>query len=70
MATVIEGDARRRHWLHFDAKYSLEVTEVETLFNAAEETVAVSDDGEEEAAYDQEIARIDLFKMHTYRDGF
>jgi uncharacterized protein len=73
LATVIEGDARRRHWLHFDAKYRLEVAEVETLFNAAEKTVAASDEREEGTAYDQEIARIhkrdDLFKMHTYRDG-
>ncbi len=58
LATVVEGATTRRHWLHFDAKYRLEVAEVETLFKAAEETVAASDDGEEMTAYDQEIARI------------
>jgi hypothetical protein len=58
LVTVDEANARQRHWLHFDAKYRLEVTEVETLFTAAEETIAASDDGEEGTAYDQELARI------------
>ena len=73
LATVTEGDTTHRHWLHFDAKYRLEIAEVEALFAAAEDAIANPDDGDEGTAYDQEIARIhkrdDLFKMHTYRDG-
>ena len=73
LATVIEAETTRRHWLHFDAKYRLEASEVETLFVAAEDATAKQDGEEEGTAYDQEIARLhkqdDLFKMHTYRDG-
>ena len=73
LVTVVEGETTRRHWLHFDAEYHLEIEEVETLFAAADDTIATQDDEEEGTAYSREIARIhkqdDLFKMHTYRDG-
>jgi predicted component of viral defense system (DUF524 family) len=75
LVTVTEGETTHRHWLHFDAKYRLEIAEVEALFAAVEDkdTIATPDDGDEGTAYDQELARIhkrdDLFKMHTYRDG-
>jgi len=72
LATMNEGGATRRHWLHFDAKYRLEVAEVAALFSAAE-PAAVNQNEDEGTVYDHELARIhkqdDLFKMHTYRDG-
>lgn len=72
LATLNEDGVTRRHWLHFDAKYRLEMTEVEALFSVAE-PVPVDRDDDEGTAYDRELARIhkqdDLFKMHTYRDG-
>jgi uncharacterized protein len=71
LATMSEGGATRRHWLHFDAKYRLEMAEVEALFST--ESLPVDQDDDEGTPYDRELARIhkqdDLFKMHTYRDG-
>ena len=73
LVMVIAGPQTRRHWLHFDAKYRLEMTEAEAIF--ATEDPADFDAGidEEETEYDREITRLhkreDLFKMHTYRDG-
>jgi predicted component of viral defense system (DUF524 family) len=73
LVTVIEGEQTRRHWLHFDAKYRLEVSEVETLFAPVDPGDAEGGAEEEETEYDREITRLhkrdDLFKMHTYRDG-
>lgn len=72
LATMSEGGVTRRHWLHFDAKYRLEMAEVEALFSVPEAS-PVNEDDDEGTAYDRELARIhkqdDLFKMHTYRDG-
>jgi hypothetical protein len=71
LVTVIEGRQARRHWLHFDAKYRLEMTEVEAIF--ASDDSGEGGPEEEETEYDREITRLhrreDLFKMHTYRDG-
>lgn len=73
LLTVHDGGETRRHWLHFDAKYRLEIADVETLFKTAEQAAPEEEDEEEITAYDREIERIhkrdDLFKMHTYRDG-
>jgi uncharacterized protein len=73
LVTVTDGDSTRRHWLHFDAKYRLEMAEVENLFASSELPLPTSKDEEEAPFYDAEISRIhkqdDLFKMHTYRDG-
>jgi len=70
---VIEGGQRRRHWLHFDAKYRLETSEVAAIFASSDLTDADTGLEEEETEYDREITRLhkreDLFKMHTYRDG-
>ena len=72
LATVSEGKKTRRHWLHFDAKYRLEMTEVEALFSSTD-AIPIGEDVDDGTAYDRELARIhkqdDLFKMHTYRDG-
>jgi predicted component of viral defense system (DUF524 family) len=72
LATVIEGSSTRRHWLHFDAKYRLEMREVEAIFASDDRANGGEIEGEE-TEYDREIARLhkreDLFKMHTYRDG-
>lgn len=72
LVTVEDGATTRRHWLHFDAKYRMEVAEVESLFSSGEEGGADEPEGDG-SEYDQEISRIhkqdDLFKMHTYRDG-
>jgi predicted component of viral defense system (DUF524 family) len=73
LLTASEGDQKRRHWLHFDAKYRLENSEIEELFAAHDLPDSSLTDDEETTAYDREIARLhkrdDLFKMHTYRDG-
>jgi predicted component of viral defense system (DUF524 family) len=73
LVTVIDGGRPRRHWLHFDAKYRLELSEVEAIF-ASEDLPGAGGETEEEATeYDREITRLhkreDLFKMHTYRDA-
>ncbi len=73
LVSVSEGEMTRRHWLHFDAKYRLEMADVETLFSADDDPVSMPDEDADATAYDREISRIhkrdDLFKMHTYRDG-
>jgi predicted component of viral defense system (DUF524 family) len=58
------------HWLHFDAKYRLELKDLLPLLGAA----GPGDEIDEEVpVYEAEIRRVnrreDLFKMHTYRDG-
>lgn len=72
LLTLNEGAAKRRHWLHFDAKYRMEMAEAEALF-ATKDTLATSEEADDDTEYDREIARLhqrdDLFKMHTYRDG-
>ena len=72
LITVNEDGAKRRHWLHFDAKYRMEMADVAALF-APRESVGPADEASEDTEYDREIARFhkrdDLFKMHTYRDG-
>jgi predicted component of viral defense system (DUF524 family) len=72
LATVIEGQSKQRHCLHFDAKHRLEMAEVETLFDAVDDPVGDLENRQEGTAHDREIARLhkqdDLFKMHTYRD--
>lgn len=70
--TVTEGKAVQKHWLHFDAKYRLEPSDVtDILHDSGDEILADADD--DEVGYEQEILRLhrreDLFKMHTYRDG-
>lgn len=73
LVPVVEGEKSERHWLHFDAKYRLEMEEVEALFASAANVASTTDDAEDGTPYDREIARLhkrdDLFKMHTYRDG-
>jgi predicted component of viral defense system (DUF524 family) len=73
LVTVIEGDRTRRHWLHFDAKYRLEVSELEAIFGPEDPGNTEATTEEDETEYDREITRMhkreDLFKMHTYRDG-
>lgn len=68
-----EGAITERHWLHFDAKYRMESTDVRRLFDGPEENIATEAGDDCEADYEKEIRRVhkreDLFKMHTYRDG-
>ena len=66
--SVLASSAGSRHWLHFDAKYRLDVAEwVEQL------TADVVEDVEEElagAGEDRELfKKADLYKMHAYRDA-
>jgi len=65
-----DGSAKR-HWLHFDSKYRLYLSDTKLLLTAIDD----SSDGTLPAGdgYEQEMVRLfkrdDLFKMHTYRDG-
>jgi predicted component of viral defense system (DUF524 family) len=72
MLVMATGDAQAR-WLHFDAKYRLESSDLEKLFSFQDSTAFNSYDDDQTTEYDREIARLhkrdDLFKMHTYRDG-
>ncbi len=70
---VLTGeDGLRRHWLHFDAKYRLERTDINQMFDG-QPALSPSDDETDGGAYEKELNRMhkqdDLFKMHTYRDG-
>lgn len=69
---VVKAAIVQKHWLHFDAKYRLEANELTQAFHDSAAAMMV-DAGDDEAGYEQEIARLhrreDLFKMHTYRDG-
>lgn len=71
MIDVVADDTDRVHWLHFDAKYRLDV---ETW--ASEVSDAPEGEDSEQPTTSDEDARIistykrsDLFKMHTYRDA-
>lgn len=71
MIDVVADDMDRVHWLHFDAKYRLDV---ETWVSEVSDDP--EDDGPEHPTTSDEEARIistykrsDLFKMHTYRDA-
>ncbi len=70
--SVTRGQAVQKHWLHFDAKYRLEPSELAQAFHDSSAEV-VADGDDDEIGYEQEILRLhrreDLFKMHTYRDG-
>ena len=70
--TVTQGAAVQKHWLHFDAKYRLEPSELAHILHDSGEDV-IADANDDEIGYEQEISRLhrreDLFKMHTYRDG-
>jgi len=63
----------RLHWLHFDAKYRLDVEQwraeltdnLESLPQLEEELSTSDEDARRMGTY----KRDDLFKMHTYRDG-
>ena len=72
VATVSRDGSVKKHWLHFDAKYRLESTELDQIFHDGSEEI-VADAEDDETGYEQEITRLhrreDLFKMHTYRDG-
>ena len=72
LLSVNEGGMKRRHWLHFDAKYRMEMAEAEALF-ASKDALETPEEVGDDTEYDREIARLhkrdDLFKMHTYRDG-
>jgi predicted component of viral defense system (DUF524 family) len=71
LLTVDDDGSKRRHWVHFDAKYRMEPADAAALFASKE--IAVPADDDEDAEYEREIERLhrrdDLFKMHTYRDG-
>lgn len=71
--TVTENGEKRRHWLHFDAKYRMEAADAEAMFTTAESETLENVEDDNDTDYDREIARLhkrdDLFKMHTYRDG-
>jgi predicted component of viral defense system (DUF524 family) len=77
IVAVPHGEVRPAHWLHFDAKYRLERSEIEQLFDAGDELGAEADyqvqEGNNLSGYDEELVRVhkqeDLYKMHTYRDG-
>jgi predicted component of viral defense system (DUF524 family) len=70
---VKEGGTVQKHWLHFDAKYRLETSELSQVLNDGLEESELVDASDDEVGYELEISRVhrreDLFKMHTYRDG-
>lgn len=66
--SILVEISRRKHWLHFDAKYRLNMTEWKRQMSEP----AIKD-LEQDLAEDIEDAdlynKIDLHKMHTYRDA-
>lgn len=66
--SVLASSGGSRHWLHFDAKYRLDVDEwVEQLSADVVEEVEAELGGEGE---DRELfKKADLYKMHAYRDA-
>ena len=59
-----ELNAPQRHWLHFDAKYRLDIAAWRHEVDALDE-IAGNEDVGTHGAYQ----RTDLLKMHTYRDA-
>lgn len=70
--TVKSLSTNSKHWLHFDAKYRVEISELESIFDSAS-TLGYEDEVIESTDYEKELSKLhkqdDLFKMHTYRDG-
>ncbi|MFM8573988.1 MAG: DUF2357 domain-containing protein, partial [Pirellula sp.] len=68
----VVADPDRMHWLHFDAKYRLdlsqwqaEVADNVAMLDALESDLTTHEDARMSATY----KRTDLLKMHTYRDA-
>ncbi|WP_216080505.1 nuclease domain-containing protein, partial [Shigella flexneri] len=57
------------HWLHFDAKYRLQLEQKDDLFESADEFESESSPGEDLEELRRVHRQEDLFKMHTYRVG-
>lgn len=66
--SILASSGGSRHWLHFDAKYRLDVDEwVEQLSSDVVEDVESELAGDSE---DRELfKKADLYKMHAYRDA-
>lgn len=68
----VVADPDRMHWLHFDAKYRLDIAQWESEVSGNAELLPELE-AELTNAEDVRIAatfkRSDLFKMHTYRDA-
>lgn len=65
---VADAERDRVHWLHFDAKYRLDVE----LWESEVEDEELFDEpvtSQEETRIETTYKRTDLFKMHTYRDA-
>jgi predicted component of viral defense system (DUF524 family) len=66
---IADPESDRVHWLHFDAKYRLDVrlweAELEKDVELFDEPATNNEDLRTSATY----KRNDLFKMHTYRDA-
>jgi predicted component of viral defense system (DUF524 family) len=66
--SILIENRGRRHWLHFDAKYRLNMTEWQrqmsepSIKDLEQDLTADTEDGE---LYN----KVDLHKMHTYRDA-
>lgn len=70
MIDVVADDTDRVHWLHFDAKYRLDVeTWVSEVSDDPNDETTHLTTSEEEARVISTYKRSDLFKMHTYRDA-
>lgn len=57
------------HWLHFDAKYRAESTDLDPLTEKRDSNYVDNITGEYDLETSLISSRLDLFKMHTYRDG-
>ncbi len=67
---VADPQSDRVHWLHFDAKYRLDVeTWAAELSDDPEDDDSLPTTSNEEARLVSTYKRSDLFKMHTYRDA-
>ena len=70
MIDVVADKEDRIHWLHFDAKYRLDIeTWVSEITDDSENTTELFATSDEEARIISTYKRSDLFKMHTYRDA-
>jgi predicted component of viral defense system (DUF524 family) len=68
----VVADPDRMHWLHFDAKYRLDITQWKSevsdgtkLLEEIENELTTHEDARTSVTY----KRTDLLKMHTYRDA-
>jgi len=66
--SMLIESSRRKHWVHFDAKYRLNMTEWKRQMSAP--TIEDLEQNLTEETEDADLYnKTDLYKMHTYRDA-